>query len=485
MEDRRKKGILAGENREIDADRPNLFGPEPDPEEIARIFGRTDDNKGVCEPEQPFEDSDVPDSFSPDEEFPDQATTRADNPKILIESISPKAPKSHILCRLSEALPPLMTEQNETMVESILQYSKERFGLNGNHIKALRNDIEKARLDKLRSSESGPKSLEAEGEQIDSWLPIAAPLISSHNILDQVVEVLKESGLVGHEREAKIIYLALTSRVTDAPINILVKGASSAGKNHLVKQVLSLFPTSAFYDLSSMSDKAIIYWDEPIRHRHLVVYEAAGLNSVFLSYIIRSLLSEGKVRYWTGKKQIEKEGPTGFITTTTADWHPENETRMLTLRIDESPGQTQAVMMAQAKGSKTSRGDLVRFIALQRIIAIEKPGVIIPYGEKLAQAINPVAIRLRRDFPSVLNLIKAHALLHSHHRERDDHGMVMATLADYEAVYDLVADLLDAMVIGEAWTVDQKIEKALAAVTELCRNDHNQEGVNRRELLGG
>jgi hypothetical protein len=231
-----------------------------------------------------------------------------------------------------------------------------------------------------------------------------------------------------------------------------------------------------------MSDKAIIYWDEPIRHRHLVVYEAAGLNSVFLSYIIRSLLSEGKVRYWTGKKQIEKEGPTGFITTTTGNLHPENETRMLTLRIDESPEQTRAVMKAQARGTKASRGDQIPFLALQHIIETEKPEVIIPYGEVLAGTTNPAAVKLRRDFPAVLTLIQAHALLHAHHRERDSKGWVMATLADYEAVYDLVADLLDAMVIGEAKELDQKVERAVAAVTELCQNGHNQEGVNLRRI---
>ena len=138
--------------------------------------------------------------------------------------------------------------------------------------------------------------------------------------------------------------------------------------------------------------------------------------------------------------------------------------------------------MAQAKGSMASRGDLVRFVALQHIKEIERPEVIIPYGEKLAQAVNPAAIRLRHDFPAVLTLIKAHALLHAYHRKRDGQGTVMATLADYEAVYDLVADLLDAMVTGEAQTVDQKIEKAVAAVTELSGNDQNQEGVNQRRI---
>jgi hypothetical protein len=72
-----------------------------------------------------------------------------------------------------------------------------------------------------------------------------------------------------------------------------------------------------------------------LQHRFLVLYEAAGLKSDFASYLIRSLLSEGRVRYSTVEKTpngleprlIEREGPTGLIVTTTAvALHPENET---------------------------------------------------------------------------------------------------------------------------------------------------------------
>ncbi len=78
------------------------------------------------------------------------------------------------------------------------------------------------------------------------------------------------------------------------------------------------------------------------------------------SYLIRSLLSEGKVRYVTVEKTkaglnsrlIEREGPTGLIVTTTAvRLHPENETRLLSLTVNDSPAQTKAVLLAHANGS--------------------------------------------------------------------------------------------------------------------------------------
>jgi hypothetical protein len=38
--------------------------------------------------------------------------------------------------------------------------------------------------------------------------------------------------------------------------------------------------------------------------------------------------------------------------------------------------------------------------------------VVIPFAKRLADLVPPVAIRLRRDFKTVLMLIRAHALLH-------------------------------------------------------------------------
>ena len=41
----------------------------------------------------------------------------------------------------------------------------------------------------------------------------------------------------------------------------------------------------------------------------------------------------------------------------------------------------------------------------------------------------------------MLNLIKAHALLHQASRERDKEGRIIATITDYRVVRELVADL--------------------------------------------
>ena len=90
----------------------------------------------------------------------------------------------------------------------------------------------------------------------------------------------------------------------------------------------------------------------------LVFYEAAGVKQDFLIYIIRSLLSEGRIDYQTvekvgGKMQsrtISKEGPTGLILTTTElAIDPESETRCISITATDTPEHTAAVMLRQAE----------------------------------------------------------------------------------------------------------------------------------------
>ena len=54
-----------------------------------------------------------------------------------------------------------------------------------------------------------------------------------------------------------------------------------------------------------MSKRAMAYDDEPLVHRVLVLYEAHAIASETGNYLLRSLLSEGLVRYLTVEKTSE------------------------------------------------------------------------------------------------------------------------------------------------------------------------------------
>ena len=266
----------------------------------------------------------------------------------------------------------------------------------------------------------------------------------------------------------------------DRPVSIAVKGPSSGGKSFVVESTLKLFPPEAFYALSAMSDRALAYSSEPLRHRHLVIYEAAGMASEFATYLIRTLLSEGRLRYETVEKTkdgltprlIEREGPTGLIVTTTSlRLHPENETRMLSLTITDTQNQTAAVFLALARDGVEPEVDFSPWHALQMWLSKKRTAVAIPFADRLAQMVPPVAVRLRRDFKTVLMLIKAHALLHQVTRPRDESDRVIATLDDYSAVRALVSDLVAE---GIDVTVKPEVRETVEAASRLL-NDGDAE----------
>lgn len=254
-----------------------------------------------------------------------------------------------------------------------------------------------------------------------------------------------------------------------------MKGLSSAGKSFLVDCVLKFFLSSAFHALTSMSEHSLAYSDEPLKNRFLVLYEAAGLSSDLASYMLRSLLSEGRVRYETVEKTkdglkprlIEREGPTGAIITTTAvKLHPENETRLLSMTVTDTQEQTARVMLALAKDVCGNSNDFTQWHSLQVWLEHAEHRVAIPYAESLAKQIPPIAVRLRRDFTAVLNLIRAHAILNQARRSKNEDGSIVATLDDYAIVRDLVADFISE---GVAAMIPESIRKTVTAVERIIQ----------------
>ena len=322
-------------------------------------------------------------------------------------------------------------------------------------------------------------------EHSEAWEKCAG-LAQEANILGKFGDELFRVGVVGEGTATKLIYLAVTSRLLDRPVSIAVKGPSSGGKSFVVESTLKFFPPEAFYALTAMSDRALAYSNEPLKHRHLVIYEAAGMASDFATYLVRSLLSEGRLRYETVEKTreglvprlIEREGPTGLIVTTTRlRLHPENETRMLSLTITDTREQTAAVFRALAQENNRCEIDLTRWQALQKWLATGPCRVVIPFADRLAKLVPPVAVRLRRDFKMVLMLVRAHALLHQALRRKDQDGRIIAEIEDYEIVRELIADLV---AMGVDATVKPEVREVVNAVGALLEKGRDE--VQQSEL---
>jgi hypothetical protein len=310
------------------------------------------------------------------------------------------------------------------------------------------------------------------------------------NILDMFIKTLSKIGLVGEQKIIKLLYLCLCTRFLPQLVSAVIKGASSTGKSHIVKTILKFFPKSAYHVLTSMSDKALIYSGHSFRNKFLVIHELQGMKTTMLDYFIRALLSEGKINYEaTGKGPSTKEGPTGLITTTTEiTLHPENETRCLSLEIDDSEEQTKRILKDLAEQAATGRtycGDediknmAKPWIYFQKWVKLAEHRVLIPFAPAISDLIPPAATRIRRDFSKITDLIKAHAIIHQMNRKTDSKGRIIASFKDYMRVRTLLNDTLS---MSADVKVSDQVMEVVGAVADMLETDSQHNSVSMSEI---
>lgn len=172
--------------------------------------------------------------------------------------------------------------------------------------------------------------------------------------------------------------------------------------------VLSFFPAEAYFTMTAMSERALAYSEESFIHRVIVITRRPR-RSILLGRLSAKGASTttrlSRPRTVPAACGSSKEGPTALvITTTRVHIHHENETRMFAVTISDSERQTAAIIKTQA--SDKPRPDLSEWHELDQFLQQAEHRVAVDFAEDLAALIKPVAVRLRRDFPSLLSLIR-------------------------------------------------------------------------------
>jgi hypothetical protein len=304
--------------------------------------------------------------------------------------------------------------------------------------------------------------------------------------------------IAGESVTVQLAYLVGTSRLFDNPINMVFKGPSAGGKSRTCGAVLDYFPPESVVRFTALSEKALLYYAADFQNKILFMGEAAATEDAkFQNYLLRELMSEGKLRYPVPMKvegrietvTIEKDGPVAFMVTTTKNsLDQENETRMLSVEIDDSKAQTERVLrkiaVVEGLNRKPPETDRRRWHDFQRWLAAGETRVVVPFALTLSNMVRGTkSVRLRRDFGQLLNAIKAHALLHRESRTRSDRGEIVATIGeDYTIVRQLMGDMLAASAeLKLRKEILQTIEAVEKITAELPTNKADK-GVTTRDI---
>ena len=297
---------------------------------------------------------------------------------------------------------------------------------------------------------------------------------------EQTIKLLKSPDLInrfmahcharywGRDKELILIKLATITRHFERGVSIIVTGVSSVGKSELVSTVLNTICEGDKEDFTGISAKYLLYRTDPLDHKIITFYEIHGTDDA--AHIIRTALTEGSLKYGTvissqkealkaEEKSISAIGVV-FLSTSASgriDW--ELSTRVITIELHHDEELTRQVMKkkahlaqgssngsepvqskenqgSEANGSLAHQEDSARIWQIADHL-IKPLGVIIPYGDKLADIFPVHEPRCNRDFVKVLTLIKASALLHQYQRNRDSEGRVIANEEDYRLLYSI------------------------------------------------
>jgi energy-coupling factor transporter ATP-binding protein EcfA2 len=292
----------------------------------------------------------------------------------------------------------------------------------------------------------------------------ALELLKSDSLFEQISADIRDIGVAGEEELALMIYIVMTSRLLDKPLSAIVLGASASGKSYIIETVAKLMPPEGVVQAHDFSDQALYYLPSgSLRHKVVVsgerVQEHRGSDghAEDNSKAFREMVAGGELRKAVtvkgpdGKPKtalIYQPGPIAYLeSSTAANIHDEDSTRLLPLATDESATQTKRIVEAQrqeAKGQAISKSKRQRIVerhhAMQRLL--KACAVRIPYSDSIL--LPEAKIVTRRANEQFFSAIRSVALLRQYQKpnEQVEQHCIDADEIDYEIVYRVIKGVL-------------------------------------------
>jgi hypothetical protein len=295
----------------------------------------------------------------------------------------------------------------------------------------------------------------------------AIEMLKSKNNFEQISADISAIGIAGEENLALVLYVIMTSRLLDKPLSAIVQGSSASGKSYIIETVAKLMPPEALLQAHDFSDQALYYLPSgSLIHKVVISGERVQEHRAKEGYAedntkaFREMVGSGELRKVVtikgpdGKPKtvtILQPGPIAYLeSTTAANIHDEDATRLLPLITDESADQTEKIIEAQrreAKGqimSESERQEIVqRHHTLQRLL---KPVAIrIPYIDSIS--LPETNIATRRTYQQLRYAISSIAFLRQYqknilHDEKAGQKYIDADEIDYQIAFALMKSVL-------------------------------------------
>lgn len=279
-------------------------------------------------------------------------------------------------------------------------------------------------------------------------------LMESDKFLDLILEEIKKK-VEGETDTCKAIFLHLMCawvKNTSSLPHIFVNSESSSGKSYICKQIINIFPDENYEYRTKITPEAFTYWhnskyEESWTWDGKMCYLEDVRDDIINSSTFKVMASEGSKATVVIKHRavdIEIKGnPVIMITAASTMPNTEIINRFSIINLDETPEQTKRIKRKQLKDAIAGNSENYNPIfkdALRELLRVEVrlPTEIINVGEYFPDDV----LRVRRDFPRFLDIMKASAALFQKQRDMDlVSKIVYANELDYETARSVMEKL--------------------------------------------
>jgi len=274
------------------------------------------------------------------------------------------------------------------------------------------------------------------------------PNISQHikNLLDKrllwdyILDELEKKH-VGDIAAKEIIFLSAIGRLVKNKkpysFNVILHSESSAGKDHLVESVLSLFPNDDIEAFGRISKTALTYLHdskkEPFFSYDGKILYLEEVTEDILNNEIMKVFTAGLTKSAITKDQaaevIEVNGkPVVICTTATSKPTSEILNRFSIVKLDESEEQTKRTY---AHEEEEYDEEIIDFLFKMKPREINIP---IRMRQKIAQGFPANKTSMRRAFPRFIDIVKAIAAFHNNERVTwEDYDLAVRIFRNYRS----------------------------------------------------
>lgn len=344
-------------------------------------------------------------------------------------------------------------------------------------------------------------------KEVEYWIEvIGSRILHVDEKVNEPIQTLDEvrqcfPQIIGEDESLLLSILAIASRLNMNRafwiMGIVIQGQSSAGKSYLMRHVVAPWKVMGRVIELSRFTGAFLERMAQILQRSNVDNLVIAIPELFSNspQQLHVLLSEGKLTLGVVDKETgepimyEIEGQPFLIATTTAvEFREDLLNRVLTVKVDETEEQTRKILqnwvaLSNNNGEEDCDRGIIRLV--NHLRSLRPCRVVIPYADVLLKLFEEMElpVTMRRDFPKMLSIIMASALLFQNNRPKiqstaDGQTIttIIATLEDYENMLRMFNQLN--ITITRLTYIDKKVLEILRAAEE----EEGKEGLTRKEI---